>query len=111
MAPFIILAQTQPQNPSLWRLQVRRTHAKSSATARPHGPVALIEIMGHGDDDAVARMAHAALQNASNATDEELAYFIRDEAERVLRNRKLDTGGSRAVKRTKGWCSRDRPRA
>lgn len=51
---------------------------------------ALLDTMGHGDDDAIRRMAEGALENAPDATDEELAGFIREEAPRVQRNRALE---------------------
>jgi len=62
----------------------------SSSVDWPLATRALIEVMGHGDDDAVARIGQTALQNAPDATDEEVAHFIRQEASRVMRNRKLN---------------------
>jgi hypothetical protein len=50
---------------------------------------ALYNTFGHGDDDAVRLMAAGALRNAPDATDEEVAHFIAEEAPRVLRDRKL----------------------
>jgi hypothetical protein len=51
---------------------------------------ALLEATGYGDDDAVRRMAEAATAHVPDATDQELAHFIREEARRVLRNKTLD---------------------
>jgi hypothetical protein len=66
------------------------TPGTSSPQEWPLAVQALLAAMGHGDDDAIRLMAQAAIQNAPDATDEELAYFIRDEAPRVIRNRALD---------------------
>lgn len=67
------------------------TQETSSSQQRwPLAVQALLAAMGHGDDDAVHLMAEAAIRNAPDATDEELAYFIRDEAPRVNRNKALD---------------------
>jgi hypothetical protein len=49
-----------------------------------------LEATGYGDDDAVRRMGAAALEHAPDATDEELANFIREEAPRVIRNKLLE---------------------
>jgi hypothetical protein len=64
--------------------------SSSPATRWPVATRALIEVMGYGDDDAVWRLADESLRNAPDATDEEIAHFIREEAPRVMRNRKLD---------------------
>jgi hypothetical protein len=67
-------AETPPPMPRHWPLAVRALH----------------DAFGHGDDDAIRLMAEAALHHAPDATDQELAYFIREEAPRIIGNRSLD---------------------
>jgi hypothetical protein len=67
-------AQAPPPMPRQWPIAIR----------------ALLDAFGHGDDDAVRLMAEAALRHAADATDQELAYFIREEAPRIRGNRSLD---------------------
>lgn len=63
---------------------------KTSSSRWPLAVKALLEATGCGDDDAVRRMGEAAIAHAPDATDEEIAHFIREEAPRVLRNKALD---------------------
>jgi hypothetical protein len=66
------------------------TSYKTSSSPWPLAVKALLDSTGYGDDDAVRRMAEAAIEHAPDATDEEIAYFIQEEAPRVIRNKKLD---------------------
>jgi hypothetical protein len=81
---------TGPVGVSPTLLSYTSTLQESSSKQWPIATRTLAEAMGYGDDDAVERMAEAALHNAPDATDEELAHFIRDEAPRVIRNRNID---------------------
>jgi hypothetical protein len=66
------------------------SNCKASSSKWPLAIRALVETTGYGDDDAVRRMAESAIANAPDATDEELAHFISEEAPRVMRNTSLD---------------------
>ena len=79
-----------PDLPSRNKEATQTGRLPSSEKPWPLATSALIETMGHADDDAVRRMADDSLRNAPDATDDELAQFIREEAPRVIRNRKLD---------------------
>ncbi len=52
--------------------------------------VALRETMGRADDDAAARIVTACREATPDITDEEIAYFIRQEGPTLGRNRTLD---------------------
>ena len=60
-------------------ISITNTTKTASPGTWPAALRALLQATGYGDDDAVRRMAEGALLNAPDATDDELAYFIRQE--------------------------------
>jgi hypothetical protein len=51
---------------------------------------ALREVTGHADDEAALRIIRACRQQAHDATDHEIAYFVRTQGERIGRMRGID---------------------
>ena len=71
-------------------ISITNTTKTASPGTWPAALRALLQATGYGDDDAVRRMAEGALLNAPDATDDELAYFIRQEAPRFVRNKLIE---------------------